>query len=196
VTLRHPLTRDPQIEYAYWIRMPTKGHRAGDYHMNTRFTAAVLTTAILLHGCAVDMPRLPQTTPPAPPAPPPVQVDQDPYLRSLYADPRLDPIRDKVPLLLKPDSIKPSYLANDARPTPEEKKAIVAWLQVRERAQQYLTGKRGEPSALLTQTRNQVTRAIAQLHRGELTYAGFAIRIRQIDADYQTAARLSAGQHN
>jgi hypothetical protein len=117
-------------------------------------------------------------------------------LRSLYADPRLDPIRDKVPLLLKPDSIKPSYLVNDTKPTPAEKKAIVAWLQVRERAQQYLTTQRGEPSRLLAQTRNQITRAIAQLHRGELTYAGFAARVRQIDADYQTAARLSPGQHN
>ena len=171
--------------------------------MNRPFAAPALAIALLLSGCAGDMPRLPTTTPTpstptpsTPPPPPAVQVDQDPYLRSLYADPRLDPIRDKVPLLLKPDSIKPSYLPNDARPTPEEKKAIVAWLQVREHAQQYLTSKRGEPSALLTQTRNQITRAIAQLHRGELTYAGFATRVRQIDEDYQTAARLSSGQHN
>ena len=175
--------------------------------MNRRLGATTLGIALLLYGCAGEMPRLPQATPPAPQATPPasqatppapqaIHVDQDPYLRSLYADPRLDPIRDKVPLLLKPDSIKPSHLTNDARPTPEEKKAIVAWLQVRERAQQYLSTQRGEPSALLTQTRNQVTRAIAQLHRGEVTYAGFATRVRQIDEDYQTAARLSSGQHN
>jgi hypothetical protein len=163
--------------------------------MNRLYRAAAIATALLVTGCAGDLPRHPQTTSP-PASPPAIKVDQDPYLRSLYADTRLDPIRDKVPLLLKPDSIKPSHLTNEARPTPEEKKAIVAWLQVRERAQQYLTSQRGEPSVLLTQTRNQVTRAIAQLHRGELTYAGFAKRVRQIDEDYQTAARLSSRQHN
>jgi hypothetical protein len=159
--------------------------------MSRHYRAAALALALLLTGCALE-PSLPRTSP----GPPAIQVEQDPYLRSLYADPRLDPIRDKVPLLLKPDSIKPSYLVNDTKPTPAEKKAIVAWLQVRERAQQYLTTQRGEPSRLLAQTRNQITRAIAQLHRGELTYAGFAARVRQIDADYQTAARLSPGQHN
>jgi len=163
--------------------------------MNRAYRAAAIATALLVTGCAGGLPRHPQTTSPSA-SPPAIQVDQDPYLRSLYADSRLDPIRDKVPLLLKPDSIKPSHLTNEARPTPEEKKAIVAWLQVRERAQHYLTSQRGEPSVLLTQTRNQVTRAIAQLHRGELTYAGFAKRVRQIDEDYQTAARLSSGQHN
>src|SRR5215210_2045239 len=129
--------------------------------MNTYQRAATLAIVLIVTGCAGELLRPSQTTEPAPP--PAVQVDQDPYLRSLYADPRLDPIRDKVPLLLRPDSIKPTHLANEAKPTPAEKKAIVAWMQVRERAQQYLTTQRGEPSPLLTQTRNQVTRAIAQL---------------------------------
>jgi hypothetical protein len=178
------------------IRSQLKRHmqRAIDTHHLYRTAAYAL--ALALTGCAGEMPRHSQTTTPSPATPPVIQVEQNPYLRSLYADPRLDPIRDKVPLLLKPDSIKPSYLANEQRPTPEEKKAIVAWLQVRDRAQQYLTSQRGEPSQLLVQTRNQVTRAIAQLHRGELTYGGFARRIRQIDEDYQTAARLANGQHN
>ena len=161
--------------------------------MNIAHRAVALAIGLILTGCASELPRHSQTTqPPAPAA----QVDQDPYLRSLYADPRLDPIRDKVPLLLKPDSIKPSHLANEARPTPVEKKAIVAWMQVRERAQQYLTTQRGEPSALLTQTRNQVTRAIALLHRGELTYGDFARQVRQIDEQYQTSARLNPRHPN
>jgi len=69
-------------------------------------------------------------------------------------------------------------------------------MQVRERAQQYLTTQRGQPSALLTQTRNQVTRAIAQLHRGELTYGDFARQVRQIDEQYQTSARLNPRHPN
>jgi hypothetical protein len=161
--------------------------------MSSSKCAFSLAVTLILGACATESPRHPETTTPQPRAP---QVEQDPYLRSLYADPRLDPIRDKVPLLLKPDSIKPSHLANEARPTAEEKKAIVAWLQVRERAQQYLAGQRGEPSPLLVQTRNEITRTIAALHRGELTYGAFARRVRQIDQDYQTSARNGAGQHN
>jgi hypothetical protein len=160
--------------------------------MNQLYRAAACAVALALTGCAGETARHSQTTT-APVSQPVIQVDRDPYLRSLYADPRLDPIRDKVPLLLKPDSIKPAYFANETRPTPEEKKAIVAWLYVRERAQQYITSQRGEPSPLLTQTRNQITRAISQLHNGELTYGAFAQRIRQIDEDYQTAA---SGHHN
>jgi hypothetical protein len=161
--------------------------------MSRSYRATTLAIALILTGCAPGTPRPPQTTEPAPRT---TQVEQDPYLQSLYADPRLDPIRNKVPLLLKPDSIKPSYLTDETKPTPTEKKAIVAWLQVRERAQQYLASQRGQPTPLLAQTRNEITRTIAALHRGELTYAGFARRVRQIDQDYQTAARLSLRQQH
>jgi len=152
-----------------------------------------IAIVLLLGACAIEGPRHPPTTEPATRTAP---IEQDPYIVSLYADPRLDPIRDKVPLLLKPDSIKPNHLANESKPTVVEKKAIVAWLQVRERAQHHITSQRGEPSMLLTQARNEITRAIAALHRGDMTYAAFARRVRQIDQDYQTAARHNARQHN
>jgi hypothetical protein len=161
--------------------------------MNTFLRKAGIALALLLSACATEGPRHPQTTE-APKST--VPVEQDPHIVSLYSDPRLDPIRDKVPLLLKPDSIKPSHLVNETKPTPAEKKAIEVWLQVRERAQQHIASQRGEPSMLLTQTRNDITRAIAALHRGDLTYGAFARRVQQIDQDYQTAARQSARQHN
>ena len=161
--------------------------------MQSCFRKTGLIVALFLSACATEGPRHQQTTESPPRTAP---VEQDPYIVSLYADPRLDPIRDKVPLLLKPDSIKPTHLANESKPTAAEKKAIVVWLQVRERAQQHRASQRGEPSMLLTHTRNEITRAIAALHRGELTYAAFARRVRQIDQDYQTAARQSARDHN
>jgi hypothetical protein len=154
------------------------------------FATGLLCAAALLAGCAADSPRRTQT------APRPVAVENDAYLKSLYADARLDPIRDKVPLLLRPDAIKPNHLANETRPTAPEKQAITAWLQVREQAQQYQTAQRGQPSPHLTQTRNRVTKAMVQLYNGTLTYGEFARRIREIDEEHQSAARQDAGARN
>src|SRR6476620_11335146 len=83
-------------------QVPDQPTHVGDRKtMNRAYRAAAIATALVVTGCAGGLPRHPQTT--SPPASPPAgQVDQDPYLRSLYADSRLDPIRDKVPLLLKP----------------------------------------------------------------------------------------------
>jgi hypothetical protein len=165
--------------------------------MRSSYAAALLCTGLLLAGCAAQSPRQPATASPSATAPArPALIDDDPYLRSLYADPRLDLIRDKVPLLLRPDAIKPGYLTNDARPTPQEKQAITAWLQVRERAQRYQAAQRGEPSPLLIQTRNRVTEAIVQLYSERLSYAEFARRIQQIDEQHQTAVRQRIGLHN
>ena len=138
----------------------------------------------------------PQTTrpqeasPPAQAPPPPRSVeDADSYLEHLFGDPRLDPIRDKVPLLLRADTVTASHLSNPEKPTEQERHAIAVWESVRERAQQYQQEQRGPPSPLLAKTRAQVTRAILQLYAGELTYGEFAARIQEVDADYQAAAR-------
>jgi hypothetical protein len=156
-----------------------------------------LCVTLILAGCAAEAPRHQSTTPATPAAPSSsLGGDRDPYLRALYADSRLDPIRDKVPLLLRPDVIRPSYLSNDGKPTPAEKNAITAWLEVRELAQRYRTAHAGEPSQLLSQTRRQVTEAILQLQSGELTYAGFARRVQRIDEDYQAAVRQNLGLRN
>jgi hypothetical protein len=123
------------------------------------------------------------------PLPPRTVEDTDRYLEHLFADPRLDPIRDKVPLLLRADTVTASHLSNPERPTEQERRAIAVWESVRERAQQYQQEQRGPPSPLLVKTRSQVTRAILQLYGGELTYGEFAARIQEVDADYQAAAR-------
>lgn len=165
--------------------------------MRPRYAAALLCAGLLLAGCAAESPRQPTAGSPSGTAPArSASIDDDAYLRSLYADPRLDPIRDKVPLLLRPDAIKPAYLTNDAKPTLPEKQAITAWLQIRELAQRYQTTQRGEPSALLIQTRNRVTEAIVQLYSERLSYAEFARRIQQIDEQHQTDVRQRIGLHN
>jgi len=110
-------------------------------------------------------------------------------LDHLFADPRLDPIRDKVPLVLRTGAVTPVLLANDDRPTATEKRAIKVWLSIREQAQLYQLEHQGPPSPLLVRTRQQVSRAILQLYHGQLTYAQFAQRMQALDLDYQAAAR-------
>jgi hypothetical protein len=111
------------------------------------------------------------------------------YVEQLFADPRLDPIREKVPLVLRSGAVTPLLLANEDKPTPSEKQAIKVWLSVREQAQQYQLEHRGPPSPLLVRTRQMVTRAILQLYNGEMTYGEFAKRIQVLDSEYQAAAR-------
>ena len=107
----------------------------------------------------------------------------------LFADPRLDPIRDKVPLVLHPGTVTRALLANEDKPTPPEKQAIKVWMSIREQAQQYQLEHQGPPSARLMRTRQLVTRAMLQLYNGELTYGQFARRIQELDSEYQAAAR-------
>jgi hypothetical protein len=164
-----------------------------------RYAAGCCGTALLLFaGCAIDTVHAPSSAPGQPPStsPPSVTVPQeDKYLKALYADPRLDPIRDKVPLRLGPGAITPAYLTNGAMPTATEKQAIKVWLQVRELAQVHQQSLYGEPSPLLVQTRERITRTIADLYNGKLTYGEFAERVRQIDQEHQTA-RQNVGLHN
>lgn len=131
-----------------------------------------------------------EASPPAQaPLPPRAAEETDSYLEHLFADPRLDPIRDKVPLLLRADTVTASHLSNPEKPTEQERRAIAVWESVRERAQQHQQEQRGPPSPQLVKVRAQVTRAILQLYEGELTYGEFAARIQEVDADYQAAAR-------
>jgi hypothetical protein len=159
--------------------------------------------AAVISGCA-DVPAYqrsgqtaqpPRTTPPtetarAPEAASPQAQDgAGSYVEHLFADARLDPIRDKVPLVLRSGSVTPQLLANEDKPTPPEKQAIKVWMSVREQAQQYQLEHRGPPSPLLVRTRQLVTRAILQLYNGDLTYGEFARRIQVLDSEYQAAAR-------
>ena len=147
------------------------------------FTLAL--AALMISACTGDPARGTNATARIPATP----VDQDGYLQSLYADARLDPIRDKVPLLLRPGAIKSSHLSNDARAQFAERKAIAAWVEVRERAQAYQTQRNGPPSPMLIQTRKQVSAAIVQLQAGKLSYGDFARRVQEIDREHQAAVK-------
>jgi hypothetical protein len=169
--------------------------------MRTGAFGALLCAAAAVAGCA-DGPSYPQphqlapAQTPQPPArapeaaqPPAAKEGADSYVEHLFTDPRLDPIRDKVPLVLRAGAVTPLLLSNEDRPTPAEKQAIKVWVSVREQAQQVQLEQRGPPSQLLVRTRQLVTRAILQLYNGDLTYGQFARRIQVLDSDYQAAAR-------
>jgi len=162
---------------------------------------ALLGMAALLTGCGPTYQGTGQTTQPARTtapteasrapeavAPPPRDAAAS-YVEHLFADPRLDPIRDKVPLVLRSGTVTPALLANGNKPAPAEKQAIKVWMSVREQAQQYQLEHRGPPSPLLVHTRQLVTRAMLQLYGGELTYGEFSKRIQVLDSEYQAAAR-------
>ncbi|MSQ60327.1 MAG: hypothetical protein EXR36_11975 [Betaproteobacteria bacterium] len=168
--------------------------------MRLRYAATFL--AFTLAGCGTSGLHLPSTSAPAAQG---VQSgaqaalserpgDENKYLKQLYSDTRLDPIRDKVPLQVRADAVTAGYLRNENKPTPEEKQAIRVWLQVREKAQKYQATRRGQPSGALLQTRVRVSQAISQLYSGKLTYAGFAKRVQEIDAQYQASRRQNIGQ--
>ncbi|HTT39230.1 MAG TPA: hypothetical protein VMH32_16360 [Burkholderiales bacterium] len=155
-------------QHPYYPRQP-QPVQAGQPSRGTQSTEA---------GAAPETARSPQG-----PAAPGGNLDH------LFADPRLDPIRDKVPLVLRSGAVTPVQLTNDDRPTAAEKRAIKVWLSIREQAQQYQLEHRGPPSPLLVRTRQQVSRAILQLYHGQLTYGQFAQRIQALDSSYQAAAR-------
>jgi hypothetical protein len=151
----------------------------------------VLCVAALLAGCA----EAPTSQRPSPPQSQSPSASRSPDkgaaspVDELFADPRLDPIRNKVPLVLHPGTVTRALLANEDRPTPPEKQAIKVWMSIREQAQQYQLEHQGPPSARLVRTRQLVTRAMLQLYNGELTYGQFARRIQELDSEYQAAAR-------
>ena len=171
--------------------------------MTKRALGVLFCAAAVISGCA-DVPvdqrsgqtaQPPRTTQPAETArtpeaaPPPAPDGAGSYVEHLFADARLDPIRDKVPLVLRSGAVTPLLLANQDKPTAPEKQAIKVWMSVREQAQQYQLEHRGPPSPLLVRTRQLVTRAILQLYNGDLTYGEFARRIQVLDSEYQAAAR-------
>jgi hypothetical protein len=163
--------------------------------LNRMTCAAVL---LLAAGCSTS--RLPAPAARVPsehaaraPAAGKTAAEEEKYLQRLYADPRLDPIRDKVPLVLRSQAVTPGHLANNARPNAREKEAIVAWLEVRDRAQAYQAAQRGPPSAELERMRSRVTQAIQQLEAGQLTYAGFSKRLQALDSAYQSSLRQAQG---
>ena len=161
--------------------------------MSKGVAGIALCVAAVLVGCA-GAPTTSQRASPAPQSQSP-SANHSPDkgaaspVDQLFADPRLDPIRDKVPLVLHPGTVTRALLANEDKPTPPEKQAIKVWMSIREQAQQYQLEHQGPPSARLVRTRQLVTRAMLQLYNGELTYGQFARRIQELDSEYQAAAR-------
>ena len=163
--------------------------------LSRRVAGILLCAATVLAGCAdaptsqgpVQTPSV--QSPPGSHTPDKGSPQAASHVDQLFADPRLDPIRGKVPLVLRSGTVTPGLLANEDKPTPEEKHAIKVWMSIREQAQQYQLEHQGPPSARLMRTRQLVTRAMLQLYNGELTYGQFARRIQELDSEYQAAAR-------
>jgi len=162
-----------------------------------RVCIALCSALLVLQGCANKGVKPSESSPvvariesgragplASPGAPAPVEP-------SYIDDPRLDPIRDKVPLTLRGDAVNAAQLRNGRRPAAIEKEAIKTWQTLRLADHQRARERRGPPSPRLQTTRLLLTRAITQLYAGHLTYAQFARQVVDIDAQHRGVALKS-----
>ena len=102
------------------------------------------------------------------------QEEVNAYCRQVYSDPRLDPIREKVPINITfADSIPVRMLANDNYPTKEEAAAILSWAEQRQLCQTKATEMFGPAPAHLAAVRDANSQSMADLYAGKLTYGEY-----------------------
>lgn len=96
------------------------------------------------------------------------------YCIQVYSDPRLDLIRDKLPITIKmTESIPVRMLANDSYPTKEQAAAILSWAEQRQLCHSKLTEIFGPAPAHLTAMRDANSQSMADLYAGKLTYGQY-----------------------
>ena len=107
------------------------------------------------------------------------------YCESLYADSRIDPIRKKIPITLSMERPVPSrFMINDARPTDDEKAAILVWIERRQLCQQNYAEILGAPSAHLSAARASNSQGLADLYSGKITFGEFSRRYNRNRSTY------------
>ncbi len=111
------------------------------------------------------------------------------YCAQLYADPRLDPLKDKIVMPVSVDEPQPiDILANRARPTEKERAAIKVLSQVRKECNDYAAKQFGAPPSYRQKSQSEITLALAELYGGEISYGDFARAVLHI-GDRDKAAR-------
>jgi len=109
----------------------------------------------------------------------------------LYADSRIDPVRERiqVPLTLgAPQDI--DKLANRTRPTDADRPAIKALWEAEEACRRYGEQKLGSRPAYRMRSDDELSEALADLYDGAITYGQFARRMLYI-GERDKAARDS-----
>lgn len=109
----------------------------------------------------------------------------------LYADSRIDPVRERiqVPLTLgAPQDIE--KLANRTRPTDADRPAIKALWEAEEACRRYGEQKLGSLPAYRVRSDDEMSEALADLYDGAITYGQFARRMLYI-GERDKAARES-----
>ena len=102
------------------------------------------------------------------------------YCQQLHSDPRLDPIRDKVPLLAQiSDPIPMQMMSNNEFPTNEEASAIAALAEQRQKCQKYQTVLLGAHPAHVEALRRTNSQLMAELYGGNITYGQYAKQLNQ-----------------
>ncbi len=93
----------------------------------------------------------------------------------IYADPRIDPIRDKIQLPISyeaPQSI--DMLANRARATDADRPAIKALAESMQKCQHVVESERGPSPAYRVKSETRALESLAELYEGSTTYGQFA----------------------
>ncbi len=110
------------------------------------------------------------------------------YCAARYADPRLAPIRSRIPIPIALDAQQPvDLLADAARPTATEREALRALAQVRAACNDYATKRFGPPPAYRMRTQDEISLALARLYSGETTYGQFNRSLLYISERNQAA---------
>jgi hypothetical protein len=102
------------------------------------------------------------------------------YCRQLYSDPRIDPIRSKVPVGIGlSEQIPIQMMSNNEFPSKEEAPAILVWAEQRQRCHEYQTSLFGPPPAHLEALRRANSQLMADLYGGAITYGEYAKQLNQ-----------------
>ena len=111
------------------------------------------------------------------------RAEVDMYCSQLYSDPRLDPIRAKMPIgksITEPVPVQ--MMTNSDLPTQGEKSAILAWAQQRQLCQQKDSTLFGPPYPHLEAARRANSQSIADLYGGKITYGQYAKFLNELEA--------------
>jgi hypothetical protein len=109
-----------------------------------------------------------------------LQAQANKYCWEVFSDPRLEPVKDKVPLsLTMSDPIPIQMLSNNEFATKEEAAAILVWAEQRQKCQTKYTSLFGPAPVHLDALRRANTQLMAELYGGQITYGQYAKQLNQ-----------------
>lgn len=107
--------------------------------------------------------------------PPPPEKDIRAECAQDYADPKIDPVRDKILIPLQIGEPQPvDMLARRVRATEAEKPAIKALSGAFDACIQRATKRLGTLPSYRLRTNNRISEGMADLYAGDITYGQFA----------------------